>query len=247
MTGALQSAFQNFKSSVKIINIDLLVVGAGGGGAGGTYFDSGGYGGDAGRGATVYDTSNRVIVNSSYTVTVAAATNYGEQVWNGSSWVTTAGGNGGASSISGIFGINAGLNAPGGLGTSSAGGAGSGVGLNTYSITPNVYSAIAGGNYYGGGASGGTYRTYLGGAGAGTSGSSYGSAGGGGNGGSTSFGASGVGARGGGGAAGIVIMRCRQDAYTSYTASGATVTTITIDSIVYSLFTWTTSGSITFT
>ena len=249
MTGALQSAFQNFKSSVKVIPISLLVAGAGGNGAGGIDYYSGGQGGDAGRGGTVYDTINRIQVNSNYTITVGnSSATYGERVWNGSSWVTTAGGNGGTSSISGKFGLNTGLSAPGGLGTSSAGGGSGGAGLNTYSLTPAVYSEIIGsGVNYSGGASGGTYRTYVGGAGVGADGINYGNPGGGGNGGSVSFGASGVGARGGRAATGAVIMRCKQSDYTSYTATGATVTTVTVNSIVYTLFTWTTSGSITFT
>ena len=244
MTGAIHSAFQNFRSSVKVIPINLLVAGAGG-----IDYYSGGQGGNAGRGGTVYDNSNRIEVNSNYTITVGSSSaTYGERVWNGSSWVDTAGGNGGASSVSGKFGLDTGLYADGGLGTGSVGGGSGGAGLNTYSLTPSVYSEINGtGANYGGGGSGGTYRTYLGGAGAGLDGTGYGQASWGGNGGNIAFGASGVGARGGRAASGVVIMRCKQSDYTSYTATGATVTTITVSSIVYTVFTWTTGGSITFT
>ncbi len=244
MSGLLQSTFQNVRKFPKIIPINLLVIGAGGGGAGGTYYGDG-RGGNAGYAATVYDTSNVITTNFTYTVTVASSTGGGYQNWNGSSWVITPGGTGGASYISGTFRSNVGLTAPGGSGTSGFGGGSGGAGLST---SGSVYSAITGsGVYYASGASGGGYKVFIGGTGAGASGSSPGSAGGGGGGAGTAFGYTGLGANGGGGAAGIVIMRCRQNAYTTYTASGVTQTTVTIDSIVYTLFTWNTSGTIIFT
>ena len=241
----MQSNFQNFRKFPKIIPINLLVIGAGGGGAGGTYFDFGGYGGNAGGGATVYDTSNVIATDFTYTTTVASNTGGGSQTWNGYSWVTTPGGTGGASYISGVFRSNVGLNAPGGGGTSGAGGGSAGAGSST---SGSVYSDITGsGVYYAGGASGGAKQLYIGGIGYGASGSSPGSAGGGGAGGGKWGTTEYPGAHGGGGAGGRVIMRCRQDAYTTYTASGATFTTVTINNIVYALFTWNTSGSIIFT
>jgi len=244
MSGLLQSIFQNFRKFPKIIPINLLVIGAGGGGAGGAYYNDG-RGGNAGYAATVYDTSNVITTNFTYTVTVASSTGGGSQTWNGSSWVVTPGGTGGASYISGTFRSNVGLTAPGGSGTAGFGGGSGGAGLST--PLGGVYSAITGGAYYASGASGGGYQVYIGGTGGGASGSSPGSAGGGGGGAGTAFGYQGLGAPGGGGAAGIVIMRCRQDAYTTATQSGATQTTVTIDSIVYTLFTWNTSGTIIFT
>ena len=248
MSGLIQSIFQNSRKFPKIIPISLLVVGAGGGGAGGTYYGDG-RGGNAGYGATVYDTSNAIATDFTYTVTVAGGTGGGSQTWNGSSWVVTPGGTGDASYISGNFRVNAGLNAPGGSGTSGIAGGSGGAGQSTYSITPFVYSSITGaGDYYSGGGGGGGKQVYIGGTGAGASGSTPGQGGGGGGGAGTSFGYTGLGANGGGGAAGVVIMRCRQDAYTTYTATGSpNVTFPTIDSIVYSVFKWTTSGSITFT
>ena len=248
MSGLMQSIFQNYRKFPKIIPISLLVVGAGGGGAGGTYYGDG-RGGNAGYGATVYDTSNAIATDFTYTVTVAGGTGGGSQTWNGSSWVVTPGGTGAESYISGHFRVNAGLTAPGGYGTSGIAGGSGGAGQSTADITPFVYSSITGaGGYYSGGGSGGGASLFVGGIGTGASGGVPGQGGGGGAGAGTSFGYTGLGANGGGGAAGVVIMRCRQDAYTTYTATGSPdVTFPTIDSIVYSVFKWTTNGSIKFT
>ena len=249
MSGLIQSIFQNFRKFPKLIAMNILVVGAGGGGAGGTYYGDG-RGGNAGYGATVYNTGNVIVTDSTYTVTVAGGTGGGSITWNGSSWVVTPGGTGGASYISGNFRWNAGLSAPGGSGTSGIAGGSGGAGLSTYNSTPFVYNNITGDTvYYSGGAAGGGAAVYLGGTGAGAPGSAPGQGGGGGGGAGTSFGYTGLGGNGGGGAAGVVIMRCERNAYTAYTTTGnsPTVTPLTIDNIVHSVFKWTTSGSITFT
>lgn len=254
MTGVIHSVFQNFKSSVKIIAVDLLVVGAGGGasaGQGGTSDISTGQGGNAARGATVSSSSNRVKINSSYTIQVGIAGSGGFQQ-STSPFTRVSGTDGGSSSISGVFGVNTGLTAAGGLGTGSFGGGtvngSSRNGLNTTGITPSTTNSITGSSItYGGGGGGGTARSYIGGSGAGANGSNPGRAGFGGNGGSTSFGWSGTGASGGNGAGGTVIMRCRQDAYTTFTQTNATVTTITVNNVTYKVFTWITGGTITFT
>ena len=244
----MQIMFKNSRKFPKVIPINLLVVGAGGGGAGGTYYGDG-RGGNAGYGATVYDISNVIATDFTYTVTVAGGTGGGSQTWNGSSWVLTPGGTGNASYISGNFREYAYISASGGSGTGGYAGGSGGAGQSTYSITPFVSSSITGNSLsYSGGGAGGGYKAYIGGTGFGASGSTPGQAGGGGGGAGNSFGYTGLGAGGGGGAAGVVIMRCRQDAYTTYTATGSlNVTFPTINFIVYSVFKWTTSGSITFT
>ena len=52
------------------------------------------------------------------------------------------------------------------------------------------------------------------------------------------------GSTGGRGAAGCVIMRIKSDTFTTSNTTGATVSTATVNSIVYSIFTWNTSGTL---
>ena len=232
----IQVAFQSFKNFTRSISINLLVIGAGGGGYSGNYavaLGGNGYGGNGGFGATISNNVNTIKTNTLYTVTVAPANGYNQ------------GQAGAASSITGVFESNIGLTAAGGASGGGTGGAGGGNGSSGTGTNGTIPEYGAGS--YGGGGAGGAYNNSYGGSNPGAVGSQPGQGGGGGAGGSTNFGYNGYPGAGGNGAAGVVKIRMNPTAYTSYTATNVTFTSITVDSIVYSLFTWTTSGNITFT
>ncbi len=150
------------------------------------------------------------------------------------------------------------INAAGGLG-----GIGQGGGSLLSHAFPPAYlgrtttstvfaSNISGTNSYygngntGGGLSGGGPAT----AAAGANATNYGPGGGGGYGGVYYYSSNGyymsTGGLGGNSGAGISIIRCRQSDFVSYTMAGGAATTTTSNGIVYSIFTFTTSGIITF-
>jgi len=296
MSGLLQSIFQNFRKFLKMIDVDVLVVGSGGAGAQGgltggtgayvsgtyhnatTYYASGGHsGGNAGNSGIVVTGQTKIMSSSTYFITIAPGAICPSHQQGNTSGI---GNNGSSSYITGPFpdsvssilangafygstvvvgGFPGVINASGGLG-----GIGQGGGAPAGHAFPPAYlgrtttstvfaSNISGTNsYYGNGNTGGG----LSGGGppfqalAGANATNYGQGGGGGYGGVYEYFSAGyymfTGGLGGNSGAGIAIIRCRQSDFVSYTMAGGAATTTTSNGIVYSIFTFTTSGSITF-
>ena len=245
------------------VNVSGLIVG--GGGSGGTGYNAGnlGWGGGGGAGGGVYNFTDALSI-ASYTVTVGAggsSSNGGDSSFNGK---IAYGGDAGQSTVynqgAGAGGDSNGTNLPytgytGGAAGQLEGGGGAGAGQNGSQgvNSPSGYAG-AGGNgvtstitgstvYYGGGGGGqGGYSAI---SGAYTTGGGTGGSGGGGNGisGSGSGGAAGTANTGGGGGgggyaggSGIVIIRYVTG---TCTATGGTTST----SGIYTLHTFTSSGT----
>ena len=259
MSGLMQSTFQNLRKHYRLIDFDYLIVGAGGGGAGGgSYLTTSGYGGSAGHGAslesssshgvgagtfTIFASADKICTDIfTYSVTAGSGGAGGTPGYSGGSGYT-----GGTSSLSGRFGSTTfnsftTRSAPGG-----AGGSGFSASTNTGPAANGYWNLYYietgdGGNpvYYRSGASAGETAGWRNGVAA-----TGGGAGGPGGGGGISQAGYQQGGYGGGGGPGTIIIRCKTSDYTSYTTN-AVVTTIVRSSIPYSVFKWTYSGSITF-
>lgn len=246
MSGLIQSIFQNFRKHPRIIPIDFTVVGAGGHGysgypntglsATGTSGTGGGSAGNGGNGGAVvtgiasfWETISNTLIN----VTVGAGTDGSGQSSliqfdNFKTWtnVTSSGGAVGSGWAGGSLVIVGGYYARNGSGGLISNGSGNG-----YSYVTQTY--------YGSGGAGGTAfnNGNTGAHGANNSGNGGGGGHGGGN--TTN------GGPGGNGGSGFVNIRCKQSDCSSYSATGVpAVTTITISSVIYTLFTFNTSGTL---
>jgi len=257
MSGLIQSTFQNLRKHYRLINFDYLIVGAGGGGAGGqSYYTTSGYGGSAGNGASINSSSSNGSGVGTFTIFTSADKictdifTYSVTVGGGGAGGAPGNGSGypgGTSSLSGTFGSTTFQS----YSTRSASGGTGGSGILTSTNTGaaangywNLYYITSGdgdnGVYYRSGASAGGTAGWRDGVTA-----TGGGAGGPGGGGGISQAGYQNGGYGGGGGPGTIIIRCKTSDYTSYTTN-AVVTTIVRSGIQYSVFKWTYSGSIQF-
>lgn len=256
MSGLIQSKFQNFRKFPKIIPIDFTVVGAGGHGysgypntgassSGQSQGNGGGSGGNGGNGGVVltgtasfWETIIRNQFGSLLTplinVTVGAGSGESSAIWfdNFKTWtnVTSPGGAAATNWAGGTL-VTTGSSPPYFYARNGSGG--------LISNGSNSGFSYVTGTYYGNGGAGGPA---FGNGNQGAHGpSNSGSGGQGGHGGGNTT----IGGPPGQGGSGFVHIRCKQSDFSSFSATGGPVlTTITISNVIYTLFTFNTSGTL---